>query len=116
VGSFALNGNHEMYALGKGYFDVFLPTLGIRTSPGLEPQGQRASFFALKNRDWIVIGLDTGYYSTGIPLLEKLFQPDCHLHDDLMTWLRTTVKPQLPVRGVIVLSHHQYYSAFEAKV
>ena len=28
-GSFALNGNHEMYANGEPYFTVFLPTLGI---------------------------------------------------------------------------------------
>jgi hypothetical protein len=31
--SFAVNGNHEMYANGIGYFDVFLPRLGPRPAP-----------------------------------------------------------------------------------
>jgi hypothetical protein len=30
-GSFALNGNHEMYARGLAYFDRILPTLGQRS-------------------------------------------------------------------------------------
>jgi len=33
-GSFALNGNHEMYANGVGYFDVLLPELGLRNGNG----------------------------------------------------------------------------------
>jgi hypothetical protein len=33
-GSFALTGNHEMYANGNGYFEVFLPTLGMRDAQG----------------------------------------------------------------------------------
>jgi hypothetical protein len=28
LGSFALNGNHEMYSRGFGYFDTWLPKLG----------------------------------------------------------------------------------------
>jgi len=31
-GSFALNGNHEMYSGGNGYFEDFLPKLGIPSS------------------------------------------------------------------------------------
>ena len=37
VGSFALNGNHEMYANGNGYFESILPAMGVRTGPGAKP-------------------------------------------------------------------------------
>jgi hypothetical protein len=115
VGSFGLNGNHEMYALGYGYFDVFLPRLGLRSAPGTAVQGQKASYFALKNNDWIIIWLDTGYHSIGVPILEKLpwFAPDSHLPHELLDWLQSVVKPYLDSRGIVLLSHHQYYSAFE---
>jgi hypothetical protein len=45
-GSFALNGNHEMYACGTAYFDDFLPTLGLVDAATGQPDGQQASFFA----------------------------------------------------------------------
>jgi hypothetical protein len=43
-GTFALNGNHEMYARGIGYFDLILPALGMRE--GDRQLGQTASFFS----------------------------------------------------------------------
>lgn len=115
VGAFALNGNHEMYANGDAYFDAFLPTLGIRKSPGGALSGQKASFFCLRNEFWDVIAIDTGYNSVGLPLLEQLpwFRPSCKLHDDLLSWLRNVVKPRESRRGIVLLSHHQSYSAFE---
>src|SRR5262249_22098174 len=51
-GSFALSGNHEMYARGFGYYDVFLPTLGLTAG-----DGQQASYFCLENEYWRVIAL-----------------------------------------------------------
>ena len=109
-GSFALNANHEMYAQGEGYFEYLLPELGLG-----DGHQQKASFFCLKNEHWLVIGLDTGYYSIGIPILEMVFRPDCKLHDELMTWLRDEVRlDEDKQRGVIFLSHHQYYSSFES--
>ena len=53
-GSFALNGNHEMYANGGGYFDVLLPELGLR-DPNGKMLGQQTSFFCLQNRYWRII-------------------------------------------------------------
>jgi hypothetical protein len=64
-GSFALNGHHEMYACGDAYFKQFLPALGP-LNPAGNPQGQKTSFFCLQNKYWKIVGLDTGYYSTGV--------------------------------------------------
>lgn len=101
--SFALNGNHEMYARGKAYFVNLLPDLQ-----------QHASFFALRNDQWLLIGLDTGYNSVGIPVLEKLWKPSHRLPDELVQWLRDDVQiDRDTARGIVLLSHHQYYSAFE---
>jgi hypothetical protein len=46
----ALNSNHEMYSGGVGYFKLALPALG-----------QTSSYFALQNRHWLLVGLDTAY-------------------------------------------------------
>lgn len=113
-GSFALNANHEMYARGKGYFELLLPQLGMRDHSDVPPAGQLASFFCLKNEHWLVIGLDTGYYSVGLPIVELIFKPSCKLHRKLVAWLREVVKLQEDrTRGVIFLSHHPYVSQFE---
>src|ERR1700733_9899565 len=89
-GAFALNGNHEMYARGYGYFDDILPKLGVRGSP----HGQRASYFCLENDHWRIIALDTGYNSVGAPILERFVQPDCALPAELIDWLCNVVKPR----------------------
>ncbi len=111
VGSFALNGNHEMYALGDAYFELLLPQMGMH-SPR---RRQQASFFCLENDDWRVIGLDTGYNSIGRPIIENILRPTGRLEDALVEWLRDDVKlgARGDHRGVVLLSHHQYYSAFD---
>jgi len=110
-GAFALNGNHEMYARGYGYFDLILPAMGIKSGATL--QGQKASFFCLQNAYWRVIALDTGYNSVGFPLIEQVFQPDCALPDPLLTWLRDVARQKNDKRGIVLLSHHQYCSRFD---
>ena len=118
VGSFALNSNHEMYANGFGYFEALIPALGI---PSSRDRAQLASFFCLQNDTWRILGLDTGYNSTGIPMIGLIpllnripgIGPSCRLEEDLMEWLRTIVEPQRNPRATILLSHHQYFSAFE---
>jgi len=113
-GSFALNSNHEMYARGKGYFKYLLPRLGYRDRNDAPLPGQGASFFCLKNDHWLVIGLDTGYNSVGWPLVEFLFKPSCKLPTPLLAWLRNDVRlHEDRTRGIVLLSHHQYYSQFE---
>jgi hypothetical protein len=109
VGSFALNGNHEMYANGVAYFKLFLPTLGIGTPGGALLKPQSASFFCLKNEHWMIIGIDTGYNSAGWASVFSL----CKLEDPLMAWIRDKVRPQDFKGAIILLGHHQYYSRFE---
>jgi hypothetical protein len=43
-----LNGNHDMYSRGYGYFDVALPAFG-----------QDSSYFAFQNSRWTLLFLDT---------------------------------------------------------
>lgn len=113
VGSFAMNGNHEMYALGDAYFDTFFKVLGMRPSAAAEPITQKASYFCLENDFWQVIALDTGYNSVGIPVIEEIVQPNCHLQQPNIGFIRNVVSPKGKSQGLIILSHHQYYSAFQ---
>ncbi len=121
MGSFAMNGNHEMYANGNEYFELFLPTLGIPRSDEGRRYGQKASFFCLQNKFWRIIGLDTGYNSLGFPILEHIpvlrnipgIGPSCKLPGPLIEWLRDQVQPSEDNRGIVLLTHHQYFSAFE---
>ncbi|QLC25087.1 hypothetical protein HFP57_08645 [Parasphingopyxis algicola] len=55
--NFTLNSNHEMYGAASGYFDVALEKGG----PFAHQNG--LSFFALEYHDWLLLGLDSGYFS-----------------------------------------------------
>ena len=119
-GTFALNANHEMYARGTGYFQSLLPQLG--PGPPGQQRGQTASYFALRNDHWILIGLDTGYHSIGTPIIEKIKSRSIHKRDsprtrqprEVISWLEEVVGlGEDTQRGIILLTHHQYYSRFE---
>ena len=121
LGSFAMNGNHEMYANGGGYFEVFLPKLGLQRTGKMT--GQQTSFFCLQNSNWRIIAIDTGYNSIGLPILGQIpgvnkipgVGPDCKLPDPLMEWLKSVVLTTQDNRGIVIMSHHQYYSSFEVE-
>ena len=53
--SLALNSNHEMYSGAKPYFDA------IAAPPFGKQNG--CSFFALENNNWVIVGLDSAYFS-----------------------------------------------------
>ena len=112
-GFLALPGNHEFYCNGNPYFDTLLPNTYAITSTALYHQA--ASYFCLENEYWRVLGLDTGYYSVGRPLIEFIIKPDAHLDDKIIKWLKEEVKLGVDNRGIILLTHHQYCSAFEGK-
>jgi hypothetical protein len=55
LGTFALNSNHEMYSGGDPYFEA-IATPKFRLQQG-------CSYFALENQNWIIVGLDSAYFS-----------------------------------------------------
>jgi len=91
IGSFNLNGNHDMYSGGWDYFDFALADDRFARWQGI------SSLFTLANAKWQLFGLDTAYR-------------DADLSGDQPEWI---VSAALPGRKSILLSHHQYSSSFE---
>ena len=119
-GSFALNGNHEMYANGKPYFETLLPTLGMKA----DSKGQEASYFCLETEHWRLIALDTGYNAVGFPILSQIpglkeipfIGGNCHLEQSVVDWLRDVVGVKSRPMPTVLLGHHNYFSAFKEQV
>jgi len=124
-GSFALMGNHEMYSGGHGYFEKFLRHLGLFDHHGGVSDPQSASFFCLDAGRWIILGLDTGYHSGGVPGLFRVplvrslpfLNVDAHFDRKMLKWLRQTIDALHPEeirkKSILLLTHHQPISAFE---
>lgn len=89
IGSFALNGNHEMYSGGHGYFRTLLGDPRFVRQRG-------ASFFKLVNDHWQVLGLDTSY-------------EDHQLAEPQPNWLADELAAD--ERAAVLLSHHQLFGA-----
>ncbi len=88
----ALNSNHEMYTGGKSYFNLTLKQFG-----------QKASYFAMQNDKWILVGLDSAYSD-----------PDwrydkAQLHKSQLPWLNNLVN-NAGGRKIILFTHHQPFS------
>lgn len=83
-----LNANHDMYSGGFGYFQHVLPAIG-----------QPASYFALTNPWWRLIGLDTGYVT------HTFTTPQ-------MAWLDAQTRG--PSRNIL-LTHHNLLSQFRPR-
>jgi 3',5'-cyclic AMP phosphodiesterase CpdA len=96
VHSWTLNGNHDMYSGGYGYFDVLLKDDRFDSQAG-------CSYFALANDHWQLLGLDSSYNDPEKPDLEAP-QTD---------WLAQRVASASEQRGTILMSHHQPFSGFE---
>jgi hypothetical protein len=94
--SWSLNGNHDMYAGGHGYFKTLLGERRFAAQVG-------SSYFCLGNEHWQLIGLDSAYK-----------EPDCpDLEAPQVPWLEQLLdvgnRP-----ATILLTHHQPFSAWEA--
>jgi hypothetical protein len=124
-GGFALMGNHEMYSGGQGYFQTFLTKLGIFDANKTVVDPQSASYFCLEADKWLVLGLDTGYHSGGVPLFTSIpgvnavpfLNVDARFDSKMLDWLRETMS-KLQAEGrskkaILVLTHHQPVSSFE---
>jgi len=92
--SFALNGNHEMYSGGRGYFNVVLPNLQ-----------QSASYFGLFNQNWQFIALDTAYVD------HVLTSPSDSRLQNQFVWAVDKLKNA--AKSSVVLTHHQPFSAYQ---
>jgi hypothetical protein len=88
-----LNGNHEMYSGGFGYFKLILPHFG-----------QEGSYFALQNDHWVLIGLDTAYV-------------DHDMDNTQVAWVNLIIdQAQKPKpRKVVLFSHQQPISRLDAQ-
>jgi hypothetical protein len=94
--SFALNGNHEMYSGGAGYFIDVLGSSEFKGQQGL-------SYFALMNDHWAIIGLDSAYHAR-----DFLFQHGFIDEEIQLRWLREVGHmARSGGKRIIVLSHHQ---------
>ena len=85
----ALNGNHEMYSGGIGYFDHVLSAFG-----------QTSSYFTFSNSDWMLICLDTAYV-------------DADIDSEQLQWVEAMLA-QRAGRKVALFSHHYLYSVFDS--
>jgi hypothetical protein len=81
----ACNSNHEMYTGGHAYFRLTLRKFG-----------QRASYFALQNAHWLLVGLDSAY-------------EDGALAHGQVEWLNRLIEGAGD-RRVILFTHHQLFS------
>jgi hypothetical protein len=90
--NFCLNGNHDMYSGGYGYFDEILPAFG-----------QASSCVWLQNDNFTIVGLDSGYHENDIS-------------PDQVEWLKRVIADsQTKNRRVIVLTHHQPFSILSSE-
>jgi hypothetical protein len=96
-GSWCLNGNHDMFSGGDGYFDYLLKD--TRFHGQRSAKRSPASYFSLETKSWLILGLDTAWEDGG-------------LAGSQMEWVEQRQKAD-PNKGLILLSHHQPFSAFE---
>jgi hypothetical protein len=125
LGSFALMGNHEMYSGGQGYFGDILGKMGLFNADKTVREHQSASYFCLDTDHWLVLGLDTGYHSGGVPIFTPIpglnnipaLNVDARFDDKMLVWLSQTIKaiqpPDKPKKPILLFTHHQPVSSFE---
>lgn len=90
-----LNSNHEMYSGGFGYFQLALPKLG-----------QTSAYFALQNKHWLLVGLDTAYV-------------DHDMDIEQVAWLNLVINDAQAdkdnPRKVVLFSHQQLFSRLDGQ-
>ncbi len=97
--SWSLNGNHDMYSGGHGYFGFLLRDPRFRGHWLAQPnESQSSSRFSLENDHWQLLGLDSSY-------------EDHDLAGTQFQWLAGKLDGSR--RRTMVLTHHQPFSAYE---
>lgn len=105
LGSFTLNSNHEMYNGANG---LFKDALGWNKSPqfsGPFSLQKGASYFALEFADWILFGLDSGYYDESSLFMDGSIgnDTDTQQRDFLRSFDLTGANKN---KKVMVMTHH----------
>jgi Calcineurin-like phosphoesterase len=99
IGSLSLNSNHEMYSGANGYFKAI-------ANPPFEIQ-KGCSFFALENSHWIIVGLDSAYYSDDDNLyIDGALFPGNKPNEQNAFLLQKGADAQASGRKLILLTHH----------
>jgi len=90
IRSWCLNGNHDMYSGGFGYYDFLLQDPRFVGQTG-------SSFFCLEHKYWNIFGLDSSWEDGG-------------LKDPQADWVRDRLDAK---KKVMLLTHHQPFSSYE---
>ena len=114
TGSWSLNGNHDMYSGGWGYFDTLLKKDYMLRWHG-DKNDEPSSFFLIEDKDWQIFGLDTSWSIPslgdaifGKPTLKDYGGQNGVLTKEQAAWM---AKMRNPAKGCILLSHHQAASS-----
>ena len=89
VSSWALNGNHDMYSGGRGYFGFLLRDKLFAAQNG-------SSYFRIGNDDWQLLGLDSAY-------------KDFDLAGGQAAWVGSKLGES---KRTMLLSHHEPFTSF----
>lgn len=104
VTSWSLNGNHDMYSGGFGYFGTLLRDPRFRDQRS--PDGKPTSFFRLRSPSWDFIGIDTSWDSdvTSAGKVAVLQDPQGRY---------VTAVAAESSRKLVLFSHHQLVSVYD---
>ena len=110
IGSWSLNGNHDMYSGGYGYFDQLLSE-GRFLRWHRDTAGMPSSFFVIEDANWQFFGLDTAWNMPslsnavfGNPTLKDYGGQNGILTDEQVTWMAGKRDAS---KGCVLLTHHQ---------
>jgi hypothetical protein len=104
VTSWSLNGNHDMYSGGFGYFETLLGD--PRFAGQHSADGAPTSFFRLAAPSWDFVGLDTSWDPN------VMSKGTCGVLEDPQAGF-VAEKARASGRKLVLLSHHQLMSVYE---
>ncbi len=104
VTSWSLNGNHDMYGGGWGYFGTLLAD--ERFAAQRSPDGQPTSWFRLTSPSWDFVALDTSWDP------DVLAQGHVGVLEDPQAKFVADVAAESD-RKLVLLSHHQLLSVYD---
>jgi hypothetical protein len=104
VTSWSLNGNHDMYSGGFGYFETLLGD--ERFSRQRSPDGKATSFFRLRSPSWDFLALDTSWDT------DVLSSGFVGVLQDPQAEFAQRVAGE-SARKLMLLSHHQLLSVYD---